>query len=1035
MHRVLYNALKFTSVIFWNIAEDQSAQTDFTILPGTNGEMAAVSEIEKLLENDDQVLGISSRIPLPGACLSTRPDSKNESCTLFIQETNKEKELGIGRNWQHRALLKDECHATSTLVTRFNFRPGNKIVFRLNNADDMIDLIVPMLDSLSEILPLSKEELKEVFTYILKNGSLTFGLVDTITDTEGKYISMGNMLLVEKEYMMDSLAEGAYRTMRAHPNSTYQSYASPLRDFLKRVDMSDFWLQLVGNFKNRLDIYTLESDETALEIKRRADKIYQALGVGSPLSVVMGTYTAMQTLSMMRTFLDQMFLSTIIILVGLGALLIYTLMLSDVEEKTYEFGMIRAIGMNTKQLVLLLVTQSQLYAIPGTILGIGFSAILLVIAVKVVGGIVFYDMPMFYETVAAILTVVLGLLMPLAANFFPIQRAVTSTLRDSLDLYHQLNSDTRVTFTNLHKMGVSLEAIFMACLIIALGFMLFYGIPTAFYTGDIATVLFLFIWVLLAMLFGTILVSIFFEPFMERLLVYAFVCCTDMRFRGLVKKALSSHRNRNRKTAIMFTASLAFVIFVGSEFALQSKQIVDQVRVGMGADLIFTAPKVTEAHEKDKLLDAMRKIKDIPNNNVKGYTYMTYPLTAQRTIVMTQMGNLNNLDSASVNVVSVDSDFLSGTYDDFYVIDELHKNVASWPITNGKQDVWKSLETDQRHLTLNVENEIPFAGTINVLSGPKREVVRSTADKLKKKNEFPKKVQNTSEQIYHNYIDAVVSSGLMSSINADMNTPLRLTVYLRHNNSAAITSLNYLVKARAVMTKSSGMTFGSFSLSASGSSMVIPSSQYRELLHDALISSEQVKAEEFDKFATPLQSAFVLLNGDTPSDIRTAITDTVFVGIDGDSSSTDVPDLIKTVQDTVVVLDVFYIVFGVIAIILCFFVLWISFTANVRENGWEFGVLRSIGLTGWQTVRIYIYEALILVTSCIIFGTIIGIALAIILTVQMTMFSEMPFEYHFPVELFVITVVLSVVVAVLGSILAASDMKNRDIASVIRSGK
>jgi hypothetical protein len=30
--------------------------------------------------------------------------------------------------------------------------------------------------------------------------------------------------------------------------------------------------------------------------------------------------------------------------------------------------------------------------------------------------------------------------------------------------------------------------------------------------------------------------------------------------------------------------------------------------------------------------------------------------------------------------------------------------------------------------------------------------------------------------------------------------------------------------------------------------------------------------------------------------------------------------------------------------IMCFFILWLSFTANVEENMWEYGVLRAIGL-------------------------------------------------------------------------------------------
>jgi hypothetical protein len=30
--------------------------------------------------------------------------------------------------------------------------------------------------------------------------------------------------------------------------------------------------------------------------------------------------------------------------------------------------------------------------------------------------------------------------------------------------------------------------------------------------------------------------------------------------------------------------------------------------------------------------------------------------------------------------------------------------------------------------------------------------------------------------------------------------------------------------------------------------------------------------------------------------------------------------------------------------VMCFFLLWLSFTANVEENAYEFGVLRAIGL-------------------------------------------------------------------------------------------
>jgi ABC-type antimicrobial peptide transport system permease subunit len=77
-------------------------------------------------------------------------------------------------------------------------------------------------------------------------------------------------------------------------------------------------------------------------------------------------------------------MSTLIVLVGLGAVLIYTLMLSDIEvifldfiylfylfsnkEKTYEYGMLRALGMSKKSFTALLVTTTQFFSMFNIIL-------------------------------------------------------------------------------------------------------------------------------------------------------------------------------------------------------------------------------------------------------------------------------------------------------------------------------------------------------------------------------------------------------------------------------------------------------------------------------------------------------------------------------------------------------------------------------------------------------------------------------------------------------------------------------------------
>ena len=54
--------------------------------------------------------------------------------------------------------------------------------------------------------------------------------------------------------------------------------------------------------------------------------------------------------------------------------------------------------------------------------------------------------------------------------------------------------------------------------------------------------------------------------------------------------------------------------------------------------------------------------------------------------------------------------------------------------------------------------------------------------------------------------------------------------------------------------------------------------------------------------------------------------------------------------------------------ILSFFLILVSFWSNIKENSWEFGVLRALGLTKTQMTKIYVYEALVLIITAGLLG-------------------------------------------------------------------
>ena len=74
-----------------------------------------------------------------------------------------------------------------------------------------------------------------------------------------------------------------------------------------------------------------------------------------------------------------------------------------------------------------------------------------------------------------------------------------------------------------------------------------------------------------------------------------------------------------------------------------------------------------------------------------------------------------------------------------------------------------------------------------------------------------------------------------------------------------------------------------------------------------------------------------------------------------------------------------------------FFLLLVSTRQNVRQNIWEYGVLRSMGVTREQGKRIYMYEAFVVVSTAAILGILVGIIIASTLTAQLCLFAETPF--------------------------------------------
>mmetsp|Transcript_2095 Transcript_2095/g.2663 ORF Transcript_2095/g.2663 Transcript_2095/m.2663 type:complete len:243 (-) Transcript_2095:57-785(-) len=146
----------------------------------------------------------------------------------------------------------------------------------------------------------------------------------------------------------------------------------------------------------------------------------------------------------------------------------------------------------------------------------------------------------------------------------------------------------------------------------------------------------------------------------------------------------------------------------------------------------------------------------------------------------------------------------------------------------------------------------------------------------------------------------------------------------------------------------------------------------------------------------------------------------------------DLKSLEDTVASTLVLLEVFMIVVGAVAFIITFFLLLVSTSASIRENEWEFGVLRAIGLRKDQITRVYLYESLCVTVSSCILGLLIGFLLALTLSLQFNLFIELPFQVAFPYALTFTMIGLAIAITVVGTVVPMKAINEKQIAGILK---
>ena len=153
--------------------------------------------------------------------------------------------------------------------------------------------------------------------------------------------------------------------------------------------------------------------------------------------------------------LDTVLFTVIFFLFLVDAIVIYSMMITDVEERTYEFAMLRTLGFQKSSLMILLVLQALFFSIPATAIGFMINYLFTVLAQILLHQYLGISLQVSMAKSTIILGLFTGICIPLVSNIYPIKQALNSTLRDALDRSRKGVDDTEVQILRLENAGCS----------------------------------------------------------------------------------------------------------------------------------------------------------------------------------------------------------------------------------------------------------------------------------------------------------------------------------------------------------------------------------------------------------------------------------------------------------------------------------------------------------------------------------------------------------------------------------------------------
>ena len=224
-------------------------------------------------------------------------------------------------------------------------------------------------------------------------------VLESFEKPKGKFAdTYGNLVILDSKYFISLIIEMIRgTTTRLIDLSTPGDLPQAVRDFvtpnledtlglsdLENITINEFAIMANGVLKDREKYYQDSTTQNKWHINKSLRDLTARTLYDVNITSTTPVLSALEGFQFVGIFVQSIFANIVFILSLLSIMLIYSLMVADVDSKTYEMGMLRALGLKWMSICYINSFQSFLFSLPGILFGLLISGFLNVIVVYVI---------------------------------------------------------------------------------------------------------------------------------------------------------------------------------------------------------------------------------------------------------------------------------------------------------------------------------------------------------------------------------------------------------------------------------------------------------------------------------------------------------------------------------------------------------------------------------------------------------------------------------------------------------------------------